>query len=73
MAELVQLRTMHLGPDDLLIVGGLQIDGAESAADTAAVIDDAQARVREALPSARVIYLEPDLPRAVPEAADERH
>ena len=66
VARLVQLRTMHLGPDDLLVVGGLEIDGARSAADTAAVIDAAQARVREALPSARVIYLEPDLPAAVP-------
>ena len=68
VAKLVQLRTMHLGPDDLLVVGGLEIDGARSAADTAAVIDAAQERVREALPSARAIYLEPDLPAAVPEA-----
>jgi cation diffusion facilitator family transporter len=68
VAELVQLRTMHLGPDDLLVVGGLEIERAQTAADTAAVIDAAQARVREALPSARVIYLEPDLPAAVPEA-----
>jgi hypothetical protein len=59
---------MHLGPDDLLVVGGLEIDGARSAADAAAVIDAAQERVREALPTARVIYLEPDLPAPVPEA-----
>jgi cation diffusion facilitator family transporter len=72
VAKLVQLRTMHLGPDDLLVVGGLEIDGARSAADTAAVIDAAQDRVRDVLPSARVIYLEPDLPAAVPEAADGR-
>jgi cation diffusion facilitator family transporter len=68
VARLVQLRTMHLGPDDVLVAGGIEIDGARSAADTAAVIDAAQDRVREALPSARVIYLEPDLPTAVPEA-----
>jgi cation diffusion facilitator family transporter len=68
VAKLVQLRTMHLGPDDLLVVGGVEIERAQTAADTAAVIDAAQARVREALPSARVIYLEPDLPAAVPEA-----
>src|SRR5215213_9780787 len=69
VAKLLALRTMHLGPDDLLVVGGLEIERARSAADTAAVIDAAQARVREALPSARVIYLEPDLPAAVPEAS----
>jgi hypothetical protein len=32
------------------------------------VIDQAQERVREVLPKARIIYLEPDLPAAVPEA-----
>ena len=68
VAKLLALRTMHLGPDDLLVVGGLEIERARSAADTATVIDAAQARVREVLPSARVIYLEPDLPAAVPEA-----
>jgi hypothetical protein len=30
----------------------------------AAVIDDAEARIRAAVPAARVIYLEPDLDRA---------
>jgi cation diffusion facilitator family transporter len=68
VAKLIALRTMHLGPEDLLVVGGLEIERAQTAADTAAVIDAAQARVREVLPSARVIYLEPDLPAAVPEA-----
>jgi cation diffusion facilitator family transporter len=68
VARLVQLRTMHLGPDDVLVVGGIQIDQDLSADDAARVIDHAQARVREALPTARVIYLEPDLPAAVPEA-----
>jgi cation diffusion facilitator family transporter len=68
VARLVQLRTMHLGPDDVLVVGGVEIDRARSAADAAEVIDRCQARVREALPTARIIYLEPDLPAAVPEA-----
>jgi cation diffusion facilitator family transporter len=68
VARLVQLRTMHLGPDEVLVVGGLQLDPELSADDAARVIDQAQARIREILPSARVIYLEPDLPAAVPEA-----
>jgi cation diffusion facilitator family transporter len=68
VARLVQLRTMHLGPDEVLVVGGLQLDPELSADDAARVIDHAQARVREALPSVRIIYLEPDLPAAVPEA-----
>ena len=68
VARVVQLRTMHLGPDEVLVVGGLELDPELSADDAARVIDHAQARAREALPSARVIYLEPDLPSAVPES-----
>jgi cation diffusion facilitator family transporter len=68
VARLVQLRTMHLGPEEVLVVGGLEMDRELSADDAARVIDQAQARVREALPSARVIYLEPDLPAPVPES-----
>src|SRR5215218_10709879 len=66
VADLVQLRTMHLGPDEVLVVGGLRLDPELSADDAARVIDQAQARVRRALPNVRVIYLEPDLPAAVP-------
>jgi cation diffusion facilitator family transporter len=68
VARLVQLRTMHLGPEEVLVVGGLQLDRELSADDAARVIDRCQARVREALPTARIIYLEPDLPAAVKEA-----
>jgi cation diffusion facilitator family transporter len=68
VAGLVALRTMHLGPDEVLVVGGLQVDPALSSDDAARVIDQCQARVREVMPTARVIYLEPDLAAAVPEA-----
>ena len=62
IARLVRLRTMHLGPDELLVVGSIQMDRQLSASEAARVIDQAQARLREAVPSARIIYLEPDLP-----------
>jgi hypothetical protein len=68
VAGLVQLRTMHLGPDEVLVVGGLRLDQELSAGDAARVIDQAEAGVRAALPDVRVIYLEPDLPAAVPES-----
>jgi hypothetical protein len=37
-----------------------------SVADLAAAIDDTEARVRHAVPIARIIYLEPDLMRVAP-------
>lgn len=62
IVRLVQLRTMHLGPDELLVVAKVEMDPDLSAAEAARVIDEAQARIREAVPSARIVYLEPDAP-----------
>jgi divalent metal cation (Fe/Co/Zn/Cd) transporter len=65
VARLTQLRTMHLGPEELLIVAQVELDPDLSADDAARVIDDAQARLRTATPNARIVYLEPELPEVV--------
>ena len=71
VARVTQLRTMHLGPEELLVAARLELEPSLSADDGARVIDHAQARVREAVPNARIIYLEPELPAAPnPSAAD---
>lgn len=62
--RVIHLRTMHLGPDELLVAAKIAFSGASTMAEVAAEIDAAEARVRAAEPSARVIYLEPDLYRA---------
>lgn len=61
--RVIHLRTMHLGPDELLVGAKIAIPSAARAADVARAIDAAEARVRAAVPAARVIYLEPDLDR----------
>jgi len=63
--SVIHLRTLHLGPEELLVAAKIEVPAAESAADVAAAIDEAEQRVRAAVPIARVIYLEPDLRRAV--------
>jgi cation diffusion facilitator family transporter len=70
IARLLQLHTMHLSPDELLVVAKVEMDPALSADNLARVIDAAQARVRQAVPSARVVYLEPDLPVAASSGHD---
>jgi divalent metal cation (Fe/Co/Zn/Cd) transporter len=70
IARLVQLQTMHLSPDELLVVAKVEMDPDLSADNLARVIDAAQARVRQAVPSARVVYLEPDLPVAASSGHD---
>jgi cation diffusion facilitator family transporter len=61
--RVIHLRTMHLGPEELLIGAKLAITPTAALADVAASIDAAERRVRAAVPSARVIYLEPDVDR----------
>ena len=69
VTSVIHLRTEHLGPEELLVGAKIEMPGATSAAEVAAAIDAAEARVRAAVPIARVIYLEPDLRR--PEVASE--
>ncbi len=61
--RVIHLRTVHLGPDELLVAAKIAVSSHADGADIATTIDDAEARVRDALPSARIIYLEPDIYR----------
>jgi cation diffusion facilitator family transporter len=66
--RVIHLRTMHLGPEELLVGAKLAMPAAATLPEVAAAIDAAEQRVREAVPTARVIYLEPDLDRGSPRA-----
>ena len=61
--SIIHLKTMHLGPEELLVAAKISIGSSDSGQDIAKAIDDAEVRVREAVPIARVIYLEPDVQR----------
>jgi cation diffusion facilitator family transporter len=61
--RVIHLKTLHLGPDELLVGAKIAMPRGTPLVDVATAIDAAEARVRDAVPSARVIYLEPDLDR----------
>ncbi len=61
--SIIHLKTLHLGPEELLVAAKISIGRMESGQDIAKTIDDAEVRIREAVPIARVIYLEPDVQR----------
>lgn len=63
IASVIHLRTVHLGPDELLVAAKVEVTARETAEEIATAIDAAEARVRAAVPLAQVIYLEPDLRR----------
>jgi cation diffusion facilitator family transporter len=61
--RVIHLRTMHLGPDELLVGAKIAVDEGSSLAAVALVIDAAEARIRAVAPTAGIIYLEPDVDR----------
>ena len=61
--RIIHMKTLHLGPEELLVAAKIAVGPQERASDVATAIDDAERRVREAVPIARVIYLEPDIDR----------
>ena len=60
----IHMKTLHLGPEELLVAAKIAVPSDASAADVAATIDAAEAAVRQAEPIATALYLEPDLYRA---------
>ena len=61
VTRIIHLRTLHLGPDELLVAAKIAVRHDDTATEVARGIDAAERRVRAAVPTARVIYLEPDL------------
>ncbi|MEO6529466.1 MAG: cation diffusion facilitator family transporter [Specibacter sp.] len=66
VSKIIHLKTMHLGPEELLVAAKIAVDASETGAEIAKAIDDAEKRVRAAVPIAKVIYLEPDIYSAAP-------
>ena len=62
-ASIIHLKTLHLGPEELLVAAKISMGRTDTGVDIARGIDDAEARIRAAVPIARAIYLEPDVPR----------
>jgi cation diffusion facilitator family transporter len=59
--RIIHMKTMHLGPDELLVAAKIAVRHDDTAGEVARGIDEAEARIRAAVPIARVIYLEPDI------------
>ncbi|WP_165788151.1 hypothetical protein [Arthrobacter glacialis] len=57
---------MHVGSEELLGAAKIAVDASENVAGIAMAIDDAEKRVRAAVPIAKVIYLEPTSTPALP-------
>ncbi|MCT2593597.1 cation diffusion facilitator family transporter [Streptomyces sp. N2-109] len=61
VTRVIHMRTLHLGPEELLVAAKVAVRHDDTATEVARAIDAAEARIRTAVPIARVIYLEPDI------------
>jgi divalent metal cation (Fe/Co/Zn/Cd) transporter len=61
VVRVIDLRTQHIGPEELLVAAKVEFSSSMTSVDLAAAIDGAEASIRSAVPYAHRIYLEPDV------------
>ncbi len=64
VVRVIHLRTVHVGPDELLVGAKIAVRHVATGAEIAKDIDDAEKALRAAVPSARYVFLEPDVDRS---------
>ncbi len=68
--RIIHIKTLHIGPEEVLVAAKLAVVPTEDAAEVAAAIDAAEKAIREVEPVAVHIYLEPDIYREGYEPAE---
>ena len=71
--RIIHIKTLYLGPDELLVAAKVAVPADATAVQIAEAIDAAERRIRDAVPVARVIFLEPDLFDGVRSPATDKH
>lgn len=59
--KIIHMKTLHLGPDEILLAVKIEFNRDLSVAQLALAIDDAEVRARNAVKQQLVIYIEPDI------------
>ncbi len=62
--NLIHMRTLHLGPDELLVAIKVEFDRGLDLGALASAINDLESAIRRQTPIARMIYVEPDIARS---------
>ncbi len=59
--SLIHMKTLYLGPDELMVAAKVAFAPKSKLGDVALSINELESAIREAVPAARVIYIEPDV------------
>ncbi|KAF0846257.1 cation diffusion facilitator family transporter [Nocardia caishijiensis] len=73
IVRVLRLQTQYLGPEDLLVNAKIAMQADLDISRVGAAIDAADARIRDAAPSVRTVYLEPDVFRPEKAGATGSH
>ena len=63
ITQVIHLRTLHVGPDVLLVVAKVAAPAQVTVAELSRAVNAAESRVRERVPSAKYIFVEADVLR----------
>ena len=59
--RIIHMKTLYVGPDEFLIGAKVSVAAERTMNEVSAIVNLAERRVREAVPAARIIYIEPDV------------
>ena len=59
--RIIHMKTLYLGPDELLVAAKVGFTADQKLLEVSTAVNVIEQRVREAVPAARVIYIEPDV------------
>jgi divalent metal cation (Fe/Co/Zn/Cd) transporter len=59
--KVIHLRTLYVGPDELLVACKIAVSSEQSGAILSSGIDEAEKLIRASVPHARYIFIEPDI------------
>jgi cation diffusion facilitator family transporter len=61
VTAVIHMKTLYVGPEELMVAAKIGIEPNSSGQEIAAIINAAEKAMREQLPVAQLIYLEPDI------------
>ena len=61
VTRLIHMRTLHLGPDQMLVAAKLELEPSLDFRGVARALNEIESAVRARIPSVGIMYLEPDV------------
>lgn len=61
IGRIIHMKTLYLGPDEFMVGAKVDVAATKTMSEVSAIVNLAERRIRDAVPAARIIYIEPDI------------